>query len=79
MAWMGNRRMDCLTSHKRDLNPRPADLQSVALPTELLRDECIVWIVSKYLFFIFKALNKWRQLLPHSTTHQNKHSLQKDP
>jgi hypothetical protein len=43
-----------------------------------LRDECIVWIVSKYLFFIFKALNKWRQLLPHSTTHQNKHSSQKD-
>ena len=71
--------MDCLTSRKRDLNPRPADLQSVALPTELLRDECIVWIVSKYLFFIFTALNKWHQWLPHNKEHQNKHSLQKDP
>jgi hypothetical protein len=28
-------------SRKRDLNPRPTDLQSVALPTELFRDNCI--------------------------------------
>uniref|UniRef100_A0A6C0I043 Uncharacterized protein n=1 Tax=viral metagenome TaxID=1070528 RepID=A0A6C0I043_9ZZZZ len=38
---IGHRRMDCVTSRKRDLNPRPTDLQSDALPTELLRDDCI--------------------------------------
>ena len=30
-----------IESRKRDLNPRPTDLQSDALPTELLRDDCI--------------------------------------
>merc|ERR1711888_155957 len=44
---------------KRDLNPRPSDLASDALPTEPLKPLCLEWVIvsTQFSFQQLSALN----------------------